>query len=112
MPSEILVCNSPIFNEKLDTIEKSLPPLGLGYIDTAIKKIRSVELLDAYNQNLSSAEAIDKIREIYPKTLVINVFSINKSVVFDILQNLPKDIDIICGGGIRGIDFSGLSLKR
>ena len=71
MSYEILVCNSPIFNKKVGTIEKSLPPLGLGYIATAIKKIRSVELLDAYNLNLSSAEAIDKIREIHPKTLVI-----------------------------------------
>lgn len=55
--ADVLLINSPLFHEPWQVSEineDSLPPLGLGYIATDLKKHSiDVELLDAVFENLS-----------------------------------------------------------
>ncbi len=108
-----LVVNTPISREPLENFTKSLPPMGLGYICSEIKKMgKTVELVDAFDANIPVSEIVRIIREKNPSHLIINIFSINQDIVFEILKQIPSSIDIIIGGGVRGIDFSNLLIEN
>jgi anaerobic magnesium-protoporphyrin IX monomethyl ester cyclase len=104
---KILLCNSPVFESSTKISFKSLPPLGLGYIATELEKLQyNVKLIDSYNSELSLADSIEQIKKFDPDVLIINIFSINKELVFKIIKSLKLETKIIIGGGVKGIDFS------
>lgn len=113
MEYKALVCNLPITESKLTKLEKSLPPLGLGYICSELQKNGYItQLIDAYNLNLSSDEVIKIIDYQNPDFVIMNVFSINRYIAFDIILKLSQNPTIILGGGVRGLDFSNLEVPN
>lgn len=98
--NDVLIINSPIFNEKLEGYdEDSLPPIGLGYIATNLQNSGiQVELLDAYANNNSVSEILNIVRNKKPEFIAINVFSTNYEIVKEIIEQCDFRTNFIIGG--------------
>lgn len=95
---DILLVNSPLFDEPGTQYEDSLPPLGLGYLATSIKNAGlEVELLDAVADDCGTAGVLSSIRSSRPKFVGLNVFSTNLEIVHKIVTS-SFDAQIIVGG--------------
>lgn len=96
---DVLLVNSPLFDAGYSLgAYAEPPPLGLGYIGTALKERgHAVTLLDAVAEGLSVAAVCRFIDEARPACLGINVFSTNLRLVEKIIagSRVPQ---ILVGG--------------
>lgn len=96
---KVLLFNSPIYNKKVADKEDFLPPLGLGYIATQLRKEGIVvKIIDCVNDNLTVDEILNIINSEKPDTVGINIFSINFDLVKKIVENCYTKTNFIIGG--------------
>ncbi len=96
---DILLINSPIYDQKVRSNERFLPPLGLGYIGNELKKGGSkIELLDCVLENLTVSETVALIHSKQPKFVGINIFSVNFELVKNIIEGYSGDTIFLVGG--------------
>ncbi|MFZ5643053.1 MAG: B12-binding domain-containing radical SAM protein [Bacillota bacterium] len=98
----VLLINSPIFGDKVEKFnEDSLPPIGLGYIATALEQSGiNVELIDAYANNLIPSEIGELISQKKPGYVCLNIFTSNFEVVRLIVEITCVDVHFIIGGQV------------
>ncbi|MBN1834184.1 MAG: cobalamin-dependent protein [Deltaproteobacteria bacterium] len=79
----VLIINSPLFREcKPLYDEESLPPIGLGYIATALRnKGDNIDLIDAVAKNIPLSELVATVEEKAPDFVTINIFTTNFNLV-------------------------------
>ena len=97
---KIIIVNSPLFRERnLLYDEDSLPPLGLGYIGTTLKRNGfDVTLIDAVFQRIPLGELIEMLEDEKPSFVAVNVFTTNKDLVKELLESISFQTHIIIGG--------------
>lgn len=97
---KVIIINSPLFretNHRYD--EDSLPPIGLGYIATALKENGfDVALIDSIDQRIPLAELINILEEQKPDFIGINIFTTNYELVKEIVENYPHGCHFVIGG--------------
>lgn len=97
----VLLINSPIYRNSVDIKESYLPPLGLGYIATALNQAGvSVTLLDAVIEQKCVAEIKNLIAKQMPDFVGINLFTQNFELVRDIIEHCPSHCELIIGGQV------------
>ena len=95
---DILLVNSPLFDKPGTQHEDSLPPLGMGYLATAVRNAGfDVELLDAVADDCGTAGVILAIQSFRPRFVGLNVFSTNLDLVQKIVT-ASFDAHVIIGG--------------
>jgi radical SAM superfamily enzyme YgiQ (UPF0313 family) len=95
----ILVLNSPLFSEQTITnSEDYLPPIGLGIVASALELENKIVFIDLIADNYSIPMAIDKISEIKPDIVCINIFTTNYLIVKSIVENDTTSHKWIIGG--------------
>lgn len=98
---EYLLINSPISWENTNSNEDYLPPLGMGYIATYLKKAGiKVELIDCVKEEICVSDIIKLINIRLPKYVGINVFTPNYDIVKYILENCSDSICFFIGGQV------------
>ena len=95
-----IIINTPLFREKnLLYDEDSLPPLGLGYIATALKENNiGVQLIDAIYERLPLSELLEICSEIEPQFVALNIFSTNFEIVRELVESIEFPTHFIIGG--------------
>lgn len=95
-----VIVNSPLFREENSQYnEDSLPPLGLGYIASYLKKNNiAVELIDAVCSRISLNDLINIINEQQPEFIATNIFSTNYELVKEFVESINFKTHIIIGG--------------
>ena len=87
MKNDVLLINSPIFDEKQILKENYLPPIGLGYIaSNLIQHNISTAIIDCVYENLTVKEIVEYLNKTQPKFTGINIFSINQGLVRQIIE--------------------------
>jgi radical SAM superfamily enzyme YgiQ (UPF0313 family) len=98
---KVVLINSPI-HDRLETEvagNEYLPPFGLGYLATKIQeKNWDVTILDTIQLGLNVTQVIQKLYEIKPDVIGINIFSVNIPVVKNILESYQLKAKLIVGG--------------
>ena len=98
---EYLLINSPISWENTNSNEDYLPPLGMGYIATYLKRAGiKVELIDCVKEEICVSDIIKLINIRLPKYVGINVFTPNYDIVKYILENCSDNICFFIGGQV------------
>jgi len=97
---KVVIINSPLFRKRnLLYDEDSLPPLGLGYISTALKDSGvAVQLIDAIDQRIPLEELINTINSIKPAFIASNIFTTNYSLVKELVEGINYKAHFIIGG--------------
>lgn len=96
---DVLLINSPIYDRKVAVQEDYLPPIGLGYIATELKKHNiSVEILDAVEENYTVSDILEIIEQKKPQFVGINIFSVNFHIVKEIIERCKTKVDFLVGG--------------
>lgn len=112
--SEILLINSPLGDQKFNLTEEDyVPPMGLGYVHSALKKNGiKCEFLDAVNKDMPTTE-VEKYISDSPVNLVgINIFSTNKGEVLRIIKAFNNRVRFLVGGpGLRGLEKELLAVN-
>jgi anaerobic magnesium-protoporphyrin IX monomethyl ester cyclase len=95
-----VIINSPLFRERnLLYDEDSLPPIGLGYIASHLKRDGiDVQLIDAVDQRIPLSELTDTIKAIQPDFVASNIFTTNYEIVKDLFESLQFKTHFIIGG--------------
>lgn len=79
--------------------EDILPPFGLGYIATHLKRNDiDIEIIDAVNEKISLTELDEKISIKRPRFIGINIFTTNYELVKKFVESLSIETHIIVGG--------------
>jgi anaerobic magnesium-protoporphyrin IX monomethyl ester cyclase len=94
------VVNSPLFRE-LNPLydEDSLPPIGLGYIATAVEQAgMTAMMVDAVADRIGLAALVQRTKELRPRAIGINVFTTNYELVREYVENIGD----VCGHVIVG----------
>ena len=101
---DVLLINSPLYNQKIESNERFLPPFGLGYIGNELrKKNLGTELLDCVLENLTVPEVISSIDRKQPRFVGINIFSVNFELVKNIIEGYSGDVTFLIGGRSAGV---------
>lgn len=101
---DILLVNSPLFDEPGTHHGDALPPLGLGYLATAVQNAGlEVTLLDAVADDCGTAGVISTIQSLQPKFVGLNVFSTNLDLVLKIVTAHFSSHIILGGPAIRAL---------
>ncbi len=97
---KVVLVNSPLFRYKNELYEEdSLPPIGLGYIGTHLRRNGiSVELIDAVDQQIPLQDLIDRLTEIQPEFVGVNIFTTNYELVKDLIEGLHFPTHVVVGG--------------
>lgn len=99
---KVLIINSPLFRHKNPLYdEDSLPPIGLGYLATAIQESGvDVQLIDAVFERLPLDELVSIVSDSEPDFIAINIFTTNFELVKDLIAEIDKKIHchFIIGG--------------
>ncbi len=97
---KVVLVNSPLFRYRNDLYEEdSLPPIGLGYIATHLKKAGiDVSLIDAVDQRIPLEELIGRLTLLKPDFVGVNIFTTNYELVKDLIEGLPFSTHIVIGG--------------
>jgi len=97
---KIILINSPLFRNKNDLYdEDSLPPIGLGYIATNLKKNGlQVELIDAVHLRIALSDLQSILDEKQPDVFGTNIFTTNYELVKDLCEGLRFSARIVVGG--------------
>ncbi|MCF6291620.1 MAG: cobalamin B12-binding domain-containing protein [Desulfobacterales bacterium] len=100
--SSILLINSPLFREKqAEDDEDYLPPIGLGYIATNLRKVgHAVRLIDAVADNRTIPGLLEMIRATTPDVIGLNVFTTNYSLVRELVESIDDEAMRILIGGL------------
>ena len=95
-----VIINSPLFRESnTDYEEDSLPPIGLGYIATHLHNSGlDVVLIDAVDQRISLQNLIDTLNNDKPEIVATNIFTVNYTLVKELIESLYFKTHIIIGG--------------
>jgi anaerobic magnesium-protoporphyrin IX monomethyl ester cyclase len=97
---KVVLVNSPLFRDRnLVYEEDSLPPIGLGYIGTLLRK-NGVEtsLIDAVDERIPLVELIDRLTCLKPDFIGVNVFTTNCELVKELIEGLNFHTHIVVGG--------------
>lgn len=87
------------FNSLYD--EDSLPPLGLGYIATAIERAGiSVLLIDAVAERVGLAQLLERVSTLKPRIVAVNVFTTNYELVREFVEGLVGACHHVIVGGL------------
>ena len=96
---KVLLINSPIYNKKVADKEDFLPPFGLAYIATNLKKRKiETEIIDAVYHNYTIEELLEIIEREQPNSVGINIFSINYDLVKELIEKCHTKTQFIVGG--------------
>ena len=98
---KFVLLNSPLYWNSSNAEEDYLPPIGLGYIATYLKRAGvDVKLIDCVQQRLGVKE-IDELLELEaPDYIGINIFTQNYEIVRAIVEHLPSYSNLIIGGQV------------
>jgi len=97
--NEIVLFNSPIYREKSEDGEDYLPPLGQGYIITSLRQHGiSANLIDCVYERLGVMDIIEIINHGSFRHIGFNVFSVNMSLVKEIIIGIERKVHIFFGG--------------
>lgn len=101
---DVVLINSPLYDAgRKDTAYADPPPLGLGYIGTALRQQgHDVELIDAVAAGLSVGALVCKLDEARPNVIGLNVFSTNLQIVERVVSELSCTAQILVGGPAAG----------
>lgn len=96
----ILIINSPLFREKNDRYdEDSLPPIGLGYIATHLKKAGlDAELIDAVHERIPLTDLLEIVNQKKPSFIASNIFTTNCELVKEFVESIRFKTHFIIGG--------------
>lgn len=87
---KVLLVNSPIHRESQD-YDDTLPPLGLWYIATNLKKQGiDVEILDTISKKLSFKDIVNQIESGDFSHVWLNVFSTNHQLVKELVESVSS----------------------
>lgn len=97
---KVVLVNSPLFRSKNELYEEdSLPPIGLGYIGTHLRRNGiDLELIDAVDQRMPLQDLIDHLSEIQPDFVAVNIFTTNYELVKDLIEGLSFHTHVVVGG--------------
>jgi radical SAM superfamily enzyme YgiQ (UPF0313 family) len=97
---KVIIINSPLFRETNHCYdEDSLPPIGLGYIATALKANGfDVALIDSIDQRIPLVELINILEQRKPNFIGINIFTTNYELVKELVEPYPYDCHFVIGG--------------
>ena len=97
---KVVLVNSPLFRYKNDLYEEdSLPPIGLGYIGTHLRRSGiDVELIDAVDQRIPLQDLIGQLTGMQPEFVGVNIFTTNYELVKDLIEGLHFDTHVVVGG--------------
>lgn len=99
--AEIVIFNSPIYYDSTDDGEDYLPSLGQGYIATNLKKHSiNCTLIDCVYDKLGVTEIAEIINNGNFDNIGFNVFSINATIIRDILFLISRPVNIFLGGKV------------
>ncbi len=97
---KVILINSPLFrdrNERYD--EDSLPPLGLGYIATNLRRNGiDVALIDAVDSRIPLKELSEILIEFRPDFIGLNIFTTNYDLVKELVETIRFRTHIVVGG--------------
>lgn len=96
----VVLINSPLFRTPTQDSDDYLPPLGLGYIATAINETTSNKaiILDAVNERLGVDDTIVQANSLQPDYVGINVFSPNYELAKEIAEKVTPKEGLFIGG--------------
>lgn len=96
---KVVMLNSPIYRESTSTDESYLPPLGLGYIVSELRR-QGIEanLVDCVRLHLGVEETIDAVCAICPDFMGANLFTQNHDLVKNIVEQSPSNVNWLLGG--------------
>jgi radical SAM superfamily enzyme YgiQ (UPF0313 family) len=97
---KVALVNSPLFRYKEEAYEEdSLPPIGLGYIGTHLRRHGfNVELIDAVDQQIPLQELIERLTESKPDFIGVNIFTTNYELVKELVESLSFNTHVVVGG--------------
>lgn len=97
---QVIIINSPLFRDYNPLYdEDALPPLGLGYIATALQESGvEVALLDAIHQRIPLSTLIKKLNERQPSFIASNIFTTNYALVQELIESIRFKTHFIIGG--------------
>jgi len=104
---KLLLINSPLYREHTETDEEYLPPLGLYYIATHLKKANiEVEVVDCVEERLGVDEIFKLLVNRKPDYFALNIFTQNLETVREIAEKCPVRTTLIIGGQVVKSIFS------
>lgn len=97
---KVVLVNSPLFRERnLLYEEDSLPPIGLGYIGTHLRRNGiEVTLIDAVDQRIPLAELASELDKQKPDFVGVNIFTTNYELVKELIEGIAFPTHIVVGG--------------
>lgn len=97
---KVVIINSPLFRDKNPRYdEDSLPPIGLGWIATALKDQKvDVSLIDAVAGNIHLRELVSALTAEKPDFICTNVFTTNFELVKEFVEAINFKTHFIIGG--------------
>lgn len=99
--SRIVLINSPIYRNPTNETESYLPPLGLGYIATALHQAgHTVSLLDAVFERKGTKEVLESLCTRSSDYIGVNLFTQNYHIVKEIVEQCPPCCGLIIGGQV------------
>ena len=104
---KVLLLNSPIYRERIETSEEYLPSLGLCYIATHLKEANiETEIVDCVKEHLGINEIFNLLVKNQPDYLAMNVFTQNLDIVREIAEQCPGKSTLIIGGQVAKSIFN------
>ena len=98
---KVLIINTPLTREPREEKEQILPPLGQGYIKTALDSCGiETKLFDAVYHNSTIENILKLIEQEKPTFVGLNVFTPNIDIVKEIIEKIPVEIEIILGAQV------------
>lgn len=97
--AEIVLFNSPLYRESFNDEESHLPPLGQGYIVTLLRRYGiNAALVDCVYEQLGVSDIVEFITRETFANVGFNVFSVNLSLIKEILLGIQRKVNIFIGG--------------
>ncbi len=82
-------------------VDEVIPPVGLGYLATAIRKNNTVEILDCVKEGIKLEEFLDVIKKNKFEVVGFQFYTYNRSIIkeyTDSIKKIKPEIKIIVGG--------------
>lgn len=96
---KVIIFNTPLSFYGVKNNEDYLPPLGQGYIATILKENDiEVKLIDCVYEGLGFDEILKIIRKEKPNYVGLNIFTVNKHIVKQIVEKCDCKVSFLIGG--------------